>query len=278
MVTVVSLVMRLAVKGGARRDNPAAGHSLRVPRQRLHHADMLTMDEVVKLLDHVPERYRPAVWLLVYTGMRPAELCGLRVRDIDFARQVVTVSRTRAPVAGYDGRGREHLHGSTKTEAGQRSIPIPGWLCDDLAADLAGRGAPLEADAPLIANKDGRPVNRDTFRARVVRPALRAAGLPEAFRTYDFRHAHASMLIDDGASVLAIAERMGHTDPAVTLRVYGHLFEGVQSQLTDLLERRRQGADSNPTGRVIPLVEATSASAGTRGPRMGRGGPRKRSL
>jgi integrase len=78
-----------------------------------------------------------------------------------------------------------------KSDAGQRSIPIPAWLCEDLAADLARR-APLRRDDPLIVNKQGRPVSRDTFRAKVVRPALRAAGLPEDFRTYDIRHTHAS--------------------------------------------------------------------------------------
>jgi integrase len=278
MVTVVSLVMRLAVKGGARRDNPAGGHSLRVPRRRLRQADMLTMDDVIRLLDHVPERYRAAVWLLVYTGIRPAELCGLRVRDVDFARQLVTVSQTRAPIAGYDGRGREHSVGTTKSEAGQRSIPLPIWLCEELAAGLAARGAPLSRDAPLIVNKDGRPVNRDTFRAKIIRPALRAAGLTADFRTYDFRHAHASMLIEDGASVLAVAERMGHTDPAVTLRVYGHLFEGVQSQLTDRLERRRQGARTDSPAQVVALPATAVDGAKARGPQMGRGGPRDKGL
>ena len=131
MVTVVSLVMRLAVKGGARRDNAAAGHSLRAPRRRLRQADMLTMDDVIRLLDHIPERYRAAVWLLVCTGMRPAELCGLRIRDVDFTRRMLTVSQTLAPVAGYDAIEREHCGGSTKSEAGQRSIPLPRWLCED---------------------------------------------------------------------------------------------------------------------------------------------------
>jgi hypothetical protein len=35
---------------------------------------------------------------------------------------------------------------------------------------------------------------------------------------------------------------MGHTDPAVTLRVYGHLFAGVQEELTDRLDSLRQGS------------------------------------
>ena len=82
---------------------------------------------------------------------------------------------------------------------------------------------------------------------------MRAAGLPENFRTYDIRHTHTSLLIDDGANVLAVAQRMGHTDPSVTLRVYGHLFEGAQEELTQRLDRRRQAAlGTRSTGGSAP--------------------------
>jgi integrase len=116
--------------------------------------------------------------------------------------------------------------------------------------------SPLLYLEPLIVSKQGRPVNRDTFsfRAKVVRPALRAAGLPTEFRTYDLRHTHASLLIDSGANVLAVAQRMGHTDPSLTLRVYGHLFEGVQEELTEALDRRREAAAGRATGQVIGLT------------------------
>ena len=67
---------------------------------------------------------------------------------------------------------------------------------------------------------------------------------------------HASLLIDDGANVLAVAQRMGHSDPSVTLRVYGHLFEGVQQELTDRLDRRRQSVSRTtepPSASVLEL-------------------------
>lgn len=265
MVTVVSQIMKCAVQVNARKDNPAAGHKLRVPRQRVRKAAMLSMEQIATLVAHTVEPYRPAIWLLVFSGLRPAELCGLRVGDVDLVRGAVDVTRTLAPVPGFDGGGREHVEGSTKSDAGQRVIPLPRWLCEDLAAMLAARGAPLAADAPLFVNKDGRALNRDTFRARIVRPALRAAGLPDNFRTYDFRHTHASLLIDDGANVLAIAERMGHTDPAITLRTYGHLFKGAQEQLTERLEQRRQAA--GPAAPVAPVVELRRGRKADRGDR-----------
>jgi integrase len=101
------------------------------------------------------------------------------------------------------------------------------------SGSVAGR------DDYLFLTPKGLPLHRDRFRQSIVRPALVAAGLPETLRTYDLRHSHASLLIDMGANVLAISQRMGHSDAAVTLREYGHLFEGTQEKLTEQLEALR---------------------------------------
>jgi integrase len=209
----------------------------------------------------VTDRYKLAIWLLLYTGMRPAELCGLKVRDLDVVRGVVHIAETLAPIPGFDGTTRQQVQGPLKTDSVDRNIPVPRWLCDDLASLLADRaehrGSPVTVQEHLFLNKDGRPVNRDAFRAKIVRPALKRSGLPDHFRTYDFRHSHASLLIDDGASPVAVAERLGHADASITLRVYGHLFEGIQEQLTARLEKRRLDAEeAPPPGRVVTLARS----------------------
>ena len=220
MLSVLSLIMKCAVKANARKDNPAAGHELRVPQRRAHQVPMLTMEESESLVEHTTDHYKAAMWLLSsrVCGRRSCAVSGLRMST--WSAHVIHIRRTWSPVPGFDGGTWRYVEGPVKTDAGQRSIPIPGWLCDELAADLARRPN-LQRTDPLILNKQGRAVSRDTFRAKVVRPALRAAGLPEDFRTYDIRHTHASLLIDEGANVLAVAQRLGHTDPGVTLRVYG---------------------------------------------------------
>jgi len=216
------------------------------------------MAEMERLVAHVRDPYKPAVWLLVFTGIRPAELCGLRVRSINFARRMVSVSDTLMPVNRFEESAYGLVEGPTKTEAGDRDIPIPQWLCDDIAAMLAARasarGGPTSLDEHLFLRPTGIPLNRDKFRQDVIRPALRAAGLPERLRTYDLRHSHASLLIDQGANVLAVAQRMGHSDPAVTLRVYGHLFAGAQEELTERLDNLRNSTLAKASGGVvIPL-------------------------
>ncbi len=91
----------------------------------------------------------------------------------------------RVPVPGHRHQGAQ----APKTDAGDRDIPIPAWLCDDLAAMLAERGdgqhKGVGRDDFLFVRPTGLPLNLDKFRQDVVRPALRAAGLSEALRTYD---------------------------------------------------------------------------------------------
>ena len=220
------------------------------------------MDEIQQLVEHVKDPYKPAVWLFAFAGLRPAELCGLRVRSIDFLNRNVHITETLLPVHAFaDVPHRSQVEGPPKTEAGLRIIPLPVWLVEDLALMLSVRSDeqnreidPLE---PLFVTQTGLPLHRDRFRQSVIRPALRAAGLPETIRTYDLRHSHASMLFQEGANPLAVTQRMGQSDPAVTLRIYGHLFEDAQKELTEKLDQRRQASTihSGSEGQVFRLGE-----------------------
>lgn len=241
MVSVMSLVMKSAMLGRARNDNPAKGHTVPMPSRRIRQGDVFTMDQLRRFVDNVRDPYKPAVWLMAFTGIRPSELCGLKVRAIDFQRSVVEIDTTLTPVGAYDGHRYELVEGPPKTDAGDRNVPIPAWLTQDIAAMLAARRArrnqPAGPNDWLFESvRGGKPLNRDKFRRWVVLPALRAAGLPTDFRTYDLRHTHASLLIDLGASPLEVAHRLGQTDATMVLRVYGHLFEGAQEALTDKLD------------------------------------------
>jgi integrase len=82
------------------------------------------------------------------------------------------------------------------------------------------------------------------------KPAVRAAGLPEALRPYDLRHTCASLLIAQGASVKAVQAQLGHATASITLDTYGHLFPS-EAALANR-ERTQRG----------PAVVALGESAG----------------
>ncbi len=258
-VSVLSLIMKTAQRAKILRENPASGHSIPVRRRR---APVLTMEQVHHFVDHADERYKPALWLLVLAGLRPSELCGLRVCDIDWPRRTLTVNETQMWVKG------EMVVKPPKTESGVRTIPIPVWLIEQLAASLSARaqtyGALPSGTDRMFVSPTGGPMFDHTL-WRIVHNAQVAADLPP-FRPYDLRHTHASLLIDLDAHPKAISERMGHSEIGVTMDVYGHLFQDKQERLTNdldaLVERTRRSGSAVPevrsAGSVIPLERSGS--------------------
>ncbi len=71
-----------------------------------------------------------------------------------------------------------------------------------------------------------------TSNSHLWRPALLAAGVQPGRGNgiHALRHFYASVLIDAGESVKAVAEYLGHADPGFTLRVYAHLFPSSEDR------------------------------------------------
>ena len=63
----------------------------------------------------------------------------------------------------------------------------------------------------------------------------KASGV-ERIRLHDLRHSHASLLINSGAPILLVSERLGHEDVETTLRTYGHLYPSTTSEVVKKLD------------------------------------------
>src|SRR5262249_19334046 len=86
----------------------------------------------------------------------------------------------------------------------------------------------------VFAEPDGSwtPPNRLTRRWR---DACVSLGLPRV-SFHALRHRHASLLIAKGHDVVRVSRRMGHAKPAVTLNIYGHLFDKVDTAPAAVIE------------------------------------------
>ena len=188
------------------------------------------------------------------TGLRPSELCGLRIGRLNLVKGTAEVAEALTVV-----RGRVEV-GPTKTNI-RRTVAIPRFLCDDLGAYLAARsqaaGRALTSDDYLFTAPEGGPLRRDLLHKRYFRPAVLKAGLPEGLRVHDLRHTCASILIGLGAHPKVIQERLGHSSITLTMDVYGHLFPSLNDALTERLDEvfRSARRTSTPlsTETVMPL-------------------------
>ena len=131
---------------------------------------------------------------------------------LDLLRRRVTVA-----VAFTEVRG-ELIEGTPKNHQ-RRSVPIPQFLVDELAAHVAGkRSADLVFTAP-----NGGPLRNTNFRPRIFQPAAESVGLA-GVTPHDLRHTAASLAVAAGANVKAVQRMLGHASASMTLDVYAGLF------------------------------------------------------
>ncbi len=163
-------------------------------------------------------------------GLRLGEVLGLCWRDFDREARVLRVERQWLRPVGRVGAVRylPARYGPPKTVAGRRSVPLPDDLRDRLlAAKLASRHS-LDGD-PVFASRTGGPLSHRNVTRRGFEAARDQAGLEASLTFHDLRHAAISRLIAQGVPDVAIAEVVGHTNPEMIRRVYGHVFERERS-------------------------------------------------
>lgn len=163
--------------------------------------------------------------MLYFTGCRIGELLAVTPEDIDTDAGTLRINKTFLVIGG------KPTVTPPKTKKANRTIILPPFLCEELAAYMA-RLYGLENDSRIFLQSTS---NIDfTFRKHIA-----AAGLPR-IRIHDLRHSHVSLLIDLGFSALLIADRLGHEDVSVTLNTYAHLFPNRQSEIAEKLQKIRE--------------------------------------
>ena len=108
-----------------------------------------------------------------------------------------------------------------------------------LAEQLAARQWWQEDDDLVFRGVDGAPLHPDTVTS-LMRRLVSEAGTPPA-RLHDLRHLHATTLLLAGVPVHVVAARLGHADPAITLRVYAHVLREQAAGVADVFARAVEG-------------------------------------
>ena len=187
--------------------------------------DIPTPDEIRAIVAHLEGVRRPLLLTAIFTGLRASELRGLRWADIDLRRAVLHV-RQRAD--------RYQQIGRPKSEAGERTVPLPPLLVNTLREWKIA--CPKGAKDLAFANQRGNPHTLADIVRRSLHPAQITAGVvDEKGRAkygglHTLRHFYASWCINrraDGGLELPlklVSTRLGHASIQMTADRYGHLF------------------------------------------------------
>ena len=216
-----------ALKEAARHDlvvrNVASDEA--PPRVEREEVTILTGQQVRDVVEEL--RGKPLhtkVIIGLFTGMRRAEILGLRWSHVDLDAKLITV-REAVEETNTGQRLKE-----PKSKAGKRDITLPDIVVDtlrdyrrqQLELRLALGLGKLSDDVLIFARLDGSP---ESPRALSKEWAALAREMSLSVTFHALRHTHASMLIDAGIDIVKIiSKRLGHANVSTTLDIYSHLF------------------------------------------------------
>lgn len=217
------LIARSPIDGLAPSERPKQRNARRVAV-----LDATTLDRLVAA--GTSERWRAALGLAAYAGLRLGELRALTWADVDLKAGTIAVRRSLLP----DGTPK-----APKTDAGVRTVPLLPALRRLLAAWKLQAPHTRDEDF-VIGTADGRPVQERNLR-RALEEAKHAAGLDQTddrLSWHSLRHSFASLLATDlGLPATTLAELVGHADAGFTLKVYARDGRDKATVVRDVLAR-----------------------------------------
>ena len=172
-------------------------------------------DDEVSLILSTPHRFRLAVLVMLYAGLRRGEVLALSSDDIDLDKNIIHVSKA------VRFESNQPLIVSPKTSAGVRTVPILSTLRPFLS-DLSGPVAPSASGSIMSESAFDRAWQS------YLHALSAAAGHPVIIKPHDLRHTYCTMIISAGVTIKQAMLWLGHADEKMILRVYDH----VQSSRT----------------------------------------------
>ena len=172
--------------------------------------------------------------VLFFTGLRLGEALALTWQDVDFTSNTIHVTKST-----YVNKGISHIS-TTKTKAGTRRIIINKKLSQELETWQKKQAKQLQQfsndittlqvfqNSPIIITKDAIE--------KQYKKILERDNTLKKIRIHDFRHSHASLLINNGEDYLVVKERLGHASITTTIDTYSHLYPSKQKDLADKLD------------------------------------------
>ncbi|HCV8094154.1 site-specific integrase [Staphylococcus aureus] len=177
-------------------------------------------------------------------GMRIGEMLAIQNEDIDFDNKSLNINGTIHWF--HDESGGFGVKDTTKTESSYRTIGLSSRSCEILKkAILENKKDSKWNDGYLnrnfvFTNHKGNPMQTERFN-KILREATKDVGIDKEVSSHILRHSHISLLSQQGVSLKAIMDRVGHSDHRTTLSIYSHVTEQMDKDMMNKLEQVKLG-------------------------------------
>ena len=215
-------------------------------------ADAFTAEDLKRILaslENEPLKWRTMIRLMLDTGIRRGEACGLKWENIDFETNTATIRENLCYTASKGvytdtpktGKIRDvYFSGTTKKLL--KELQAQQISLIKKANKNAGADAVITIPQHVFTTDGTASPIHPTSPTHYFRQFSEKYGIPD-FHPHKLRHTFASQAIINGADIASVSEVLGHADKSTTLRMYTHADEqskrGAAQIVHDLLNEAK---------------------------------------
>lgn len=190
------------------------------------------IQQILSALEQEPIKWRAFVQLLIDTGIRRGECCGLQWKDVDFKQNTITVNGNLC----YTPQKGVYL--DTPKNGRSRTIDVDPRVMTLLRQY---RRENLSLSAYVFTQEESLEPMHPQSPGRYLQSFSRRYGI-KGLHPHKLRHSFASIAITNGADIASVSEKLGHSDKAVTLRMYTHADQESIKRAGDIFRQAIKNA------------------------------------
>lgn len=198
--------------------------------------DEVQAAKLITVLNGEPLQYRTMILLLLNTGLRRGELCGLEWPDIDTKNAVLSIRRNSLYLPG-----KGVYTDTPKTKSSVRSIKLPSNCIPMLTQYRAWQteqrlklGDQWQDCNRLFTTWNGSPMHPDSL-TNWFSDFVKRHDLPH-ITIHGLRHTNATLLIAAGTNLRTVSGRLGHAQASTTANIYAHAIQSADAIAAETLD------------------------------------------
>ncbi|WP_261133031.1 site-specific integrase [Bacillus sp. Marseille-Q3570] len=230
--TTMYNALEKAVTLGKLDKNPCSGVTIK-GKQKDNSLKFIETEDISRFLKEA-YKYNYVYWIffkvLIETGMRKGEAAALQWTDFDLKEGLVSINKT----LDFNAKDKSELFGEPKTYSSKRTITISKGLLNDLHFHMKYQNQNKIAlneiyhhDLNLVLCRNNGDIMPKSTLFNAFERILKRADLP-LVPIHSLRHTHAVLLLEAGADMKYVQERLGHGSVQITSDVYAHISKRIE--------------------------------------------------
>jgi integrase len=237
---VLRTIFSNAIREGVVNFNPCM-YASRPKTKKSRNAEVMSESDLVAFLDLADKTSFGMLFRTAgMTGLRLGELLGLTWGDVNFAKGKIHVNKQ---IPTRHVKGTKRVATETKTDAGNRILPVGNTLLRDLQrhqdlqkAHIAFMGSSWKDQNLVFPSNIGTPLQAG-YLEKASKQIFAVIGLDNSFTFHNLRHTAASIMLNNGMSLVEVSKYLGHSSPTVTAEIYAHVMPGGLEKAVSVFDK-----------------------------------------